>query len=206
VLPQETCCGEPGRRAGNEYLYMQLSEKLVEAFREKKVRNLLTCDPHCTRMFDVDYRQIPDYEALGIRVAHHSELIHQLTPSLKLKPAKESVTFHDPCYLARGRGITREPRAILESCGASVVEMKHHGKLTFCCGAGGAQLFIAEDAPGRDAGRVNHRRFEEVLASGATTVAVACPYCPIMLKDAAAHARRDDIAVVDIAEIVASRL
>ncbi|MBI3694111.1 MAG: 4Fe-4S dicluster domain-containing protein [Acidobacteria bacterium] len=184
VLAQETCCGEPGRRAGNEYLYLQLSEKLVEAFGEKKVKNLVTCDPHCTRMFDVDYRQIPEYEQLGVRVAHHSELLARLLPKLDLEPARETLTYH----------------------GATVREMEHHGKRAFCCGAGGAQLFIAEDVRGAEETRVNHRRFAEVLKAGVSTVAVACPYCPIMLKDAAAHAGRDDVAVLDIAEVVARRL
>ncbi|MBI3667806.1 MAG: (Fe-S)-binding protein [Acidobacteria bacterium] len=206
VLEAETCCGEPGRRAGNEYLYLQVSEKLIEAFGQKKVKKLVTSDPHCARMFDVDYRQIPEFEGLGIRVEHHSELLARLLPSLALSPARESLTYHDPCYLARGRGITREPRSILESAGAEITEMPHHGKQTFCCGAGGAQLFIAEDVRGGEEKRVNHRRFEEVLATGAQTVAVACPYCPIMLKDAATHAGRDDIAILDIAEILARRL
>jgi Fe-S oxidoreductase len=206
VLAQETCCGEPGRRAGNEYLYLELSSKLIEAFGRHQVKNIVTCDPHCARMFDVDYRQIPEYESLAIKIAHHTEMLARLLPSLPLKPARESVTFHDPCYLARGRGITREPRSILRSCGVSVAEMAHHGERTFCCGAGGAQLYIAEDIRGREEQRVNHRRFAEVLATGAPAVAVACPYCPIMLKDAAAHAGREEIAVLDIAEIVAGRL
>ncbi len=205
VLAQETCCGEPGRRAGNEYLYMQLSEKVVESLRQKKVKKLVACDPHCTRMFDTDYRQIPEFQQLGIEVLHHSELIHRLLPILPLEPSAQTVTYHDPCYLARGRGITQEPRAILEAAGARITEMAHHAERTFCCGAGGAQLFIAADTPGH-ADRVNHRRFAEVLATRATTVAVACPYCPIMLKDAASHARRDDIAILDIAELAASRL
>jgi Fe-S oxidoreductase len=205
VLPQETCCGEPGRRAGNEYLYMQLSEKVIEVFSRTKARKLVACDPHCTRMFDVDYRQIPEYEALGIEVIHHAELLHCLLPSLRLTPSPAKVTYHDPCYLARGRGVTAEPRAVLRAAGATIAEMAHHGKRTFCCGAGGAQLFLAEDAPS-ESERVNHRRFAEATATGATTVAVACPYCPIMLKDAAAHAGRDDVAVLDIAEVVAARL
>ena len=206
VLAKDTCCGEPGRRAGNEYLYLQLSEKLVEVFQGKKVRKILTCDPHCARMFDVDYRAIADYESLGIEVQHHSEALVRLLPSLPLEPSRETVTFHDPCYLARGRGLTEEPRAVLAASGASVVEMAHHGKRTFCCGAGGGQLYLAEDAPGHGQQRVNHRRFAEAAATGAAIVAVACPYCPIMLKDAAAHAGRDDVAVLDIAEILARRL
>jgi Fe-S oxidoreductase len=151
----------------------------------------------------VDYRQIPEFQALGIEILHHSELLARL--ALPLQPSAQTVTYHDPCYLARGRGVTDQPRAVLRAAGASVKEMQHYGKRTFCCGAGGAQLFIAEDAPGHSE-RVNHRRFAEVLATGATTVAVACPYCPIMLKDAATHARRDDVLVLDIAEILAGRL
>jgi Fe-S oxidoreductase len=184
---------------------MQLSEKLVETFRRKKVRKIVTCDPHCTRMLDVDYRQIPEFQELGIEIVHHSELLAQLLPALPLQPSAQRVTYHDPCYLARGRGITGEPRSLLRAAGATVTEMRHHGKRTFCCGAGGAQLYIAEDAPGY-AERVNHWRFAEVLATGAATVAVACPYCPIMLKEAAAHARRDDVAVLDVAEILAAQL
>jgi Fe-S oxidoreductase len=205
VLAQETCCGEPGRRAGNEYLYMQLSEKVVEAFRQKKVRKVIACDPHCTRMLDVDYRQMPEYQALGVEVLHHSELLASLLPKLSLRSSAHAFTYHDPCYLARGRNITAEPRAILRAAGAPLAEMAHHGKRTFCCGAGGGQLFLAEDAPGR-AERVNHRRFAEALATGASGVAVACPYCAIMLQDAASHAGRDGFPILDIAEIVAERL
>ncbi len=206
VLKRETCCGEPARRAGNEYLYMELSEKLIDSFRSSKVKNLVTCCPHCTRMLDVDYRQNPSFEELGIRVVHHTELIEELLPKLSLEPTRESVTYHDPCYLARGRGITEQPRAIIESCGAELTEMPRHGKQTFCCGAGGAQLFIADDKQELPGGRVNHKRFAEAAGTGVSTIAVACPYCPIMLKDAAQHAGREDIQIVDVAELVAQRI
>ena len=206
VFKRETCCGEPARRAGNEYLYMELSEKLIDSFRSSKVKNLVTCCPHCTRMLDVDYRQNPSFEELGIRVVHHTELIEELLPKLSLEPTRESVTYHDPCYLARGRGITEQPRAIIESCGAELTEMPRHGKQTFCCGAGGAQLFIADDKQKLPGGRVNHKRFAEAAGTGVSTIAVACPYCPIMLKDAAQHAGREDIQIVDVAELVAQRI
>ena len=206
VLKRETCCGEPARRAGNEYLSMELSEKLIDSFRSSKVKNLVTCCPHCTRMLDVDYRQNPSFEELGIRVVHHTELIEELLPKLSLEPTRETVTYHDPCYLARGRGVTDEPRAIIESCGAELTEMPRHGKQTFCCGAGGAQLFIADDKQELPGGRVNHKRFAEAAGTGVSTIAVACPYCPIMLKDAAQHAGREDIQIVDVAELVAQRI
>lgn len=206
VLPRESCCGEPARRAGNEYLYLQLSEELTGILTEHGVKNIVSCCPHCTTMLDKDYRQISSYAALGIRVVHHSELIEELLPKLPLKPSRESVTYHDPCYLARGRGITDAPRQILQSCGVSITEAGHHGKNTYCCGAGGAQLFITDDRREPSSERVNQKRFAQLAETGASTVAVACPYCPIMLRDAAAHAKRDDISILDLAEIVASRL
>ncbi len=206
ALKRETCCGEPARRAGNEYLYMELSQKVVEAFRSSSVKKVVTADPHCARMFDFDYRQEESFAELGIEVVHHTEMLDRLLPTLDLTPSLEHVTMHDPCYLARGRGVTEQPRSVLRAIGAHVVEMKHHGKQTFCCGAGGAQLYIADDKQELPAGRVNRKRFEEVEASGVDTVAVACPYCPIMLKDAANQAGREDVKVVDVAELVAARL
>ncbi len=206
VLERETCCGEPARRAGNEYLYLELSEKVIDVFRDEKAKNIVTCCPHCSRMLDVDYRQNTSYQELGIRVLHHSELIDELMPDLGIRPERETVTYHDPCYLARGRGVVRQPRAVIEACGGDVVEMRRNREHTFCCGAGGAQLFIADDKAELPGGRVNHKRFDEIIETGARTVAVACPYCPIMLNDAAQHAHREDIQVVDIAELVASRI
>ena len=206
VLKRETCCGEPARRAGNEYLYMELSEKVIESFASHKVRNLVTCCPHCTRMLDVDYRQNEAFEGLGIRVVHHTELIEELRGRLAIEPSPERVAYHDPCYLARGRGITAQPRATLDACGAELIEPTRHGKDVFCCGAGGAQIFIADDKVELPGGRVNHKRFAELAATGASTLAVACPYCPIMLSDAAQHAGRDDVRVADVAELVAERL
>jgi len=206
VLPRESCCGEPARRAGNEYLYLQLSEELTETLSQHGVKKIVSCDPHCTTMLDNDYRQIGAYAEKGIRVVHHSELIEQLLPKLSLEPSAQPVTYHDPCYLARGRGITEQPRQILESCGISVSEAAHHGQNTYCCGAGGAQLFITDDRREPGVERVNQKRFAQLAETKASTIAVACPYCPIMLRDAAGHAKRDDIAILDIAEIVVSRL
>jgi len=216
VLARETCCGEPARRAGNEYLFMELSGKLVESFSTAGVKKLVTCCPHCTTMLNKDYRQIGDYAALGIEVRHHSEFITQLLPKLALSPAADgsapgtkltSVTYHDPCYLARGNGITSAPREVLEATGLNIIETNHHGKNTRCCGAGGAQLFIADDSrEAQNKQRVNQQRFAELMQTKASAVAVACPFCPIMLRDAANAAQRDDVEFLDIAEIVARQL
>jgi Fe-S oxidoreductase len=206
VLPRETCCGEPARRAGNEYLFLELSEKLIETFANAQVKNIISCCPHCTTMLDKDYRQIAAYAELHITVAHHSEFIAKLLRQLRLEPSAIPATYHDPCYLARGRGITAAPRKILRSCGVSLTEAGHHGQDTLCCGAGGAQLFIADDQRAQDKERVNELRFAELAETKASTVVVACPYCPIMLRDAANHAQRDDVEILDLAEIVAKSL
>jgi Fe-S oxidoreductase len=206
VLARETCCGEPARRAGNEYLFLELSGKLVESLEGARVKKIVTCCPHCTTMLDKDYRQIASYAQLGIEVMHHTEFIEEVLPKLPLKPAGVAATYHDPCYLARGRGITRAPREILHAVGITITEAAHHGQNTQCCGAGGAQLFVADDTREQGKQRVNQRRFNELIETQATTVAVACPYCPIMLRDAANALKRDDIEILDVAEIVARNL
>jgi len=206
VLARETCCGEPARRAGNEYLFMELSGKLVESFEAAGVKKIVTCCPHCTTMLDKDYRQIDSYTQLGIEVKHHTEFIENVLPKLALKPSDSKVTFHDPCYLARGRGVTSAPREILHAAGITISEAAHHGQNTQCCGAGGAQLFVADDSREQGKQRANQRRFAELMKTKVTTVAVACPYCPIMLRDAANAAKRDDVEILDVAEIVARNL
>jgi Fe-S oxidoreductase len=206
VLARETCCGEPARRAGNEYLFMELSGKLVESFEGAHVKKIVTCCPHCTTMLDKDYRQIPSYAQLGIKVLHHTEFLVEVLPKLALNPSPVTATYHDPCYLARGRGITAAPRKLLHAAGVTISEAAHHGQNTQCCGAGGAQLFVADDTREQGKGRVNQRRFSELMQTQAATVAVACPYCPIMLRDAANALKRDDVEILDVAEIVARNL
>ena len=206
VLPRETCCGEPARRAGNEYLFLSLSEKLIETFENARVKKIVSCCPHCTTMLDKDYRQITSYARLDVRVVHHTELIAELLPRLPIKPSIVMATYHDPCYLARGRGITAAPRKLLHACGVSVTEAAHHGQNTQCCGAGGAQLFVADDQRRQGQERVNQLRFAELMETKASTVAVACPHCPTMLRDAANHLQRDDVEILDLAEIVAKSL
>jgi len=204
VLARESCCGEPARRAGNDYLYLQLAEELTETFKQNEVKNIVACCPHCTTTLDKDYRQIKAYAKLSIRVTHHTELLRELMPALPLARSPEAVAYHDPCYLARHRGVTAAPRQALAECGVSLREPANHGENTFCCGAGGAQLFITDDrreAQARE--RVNQRRFTQLAETRASTIAVACPHCATMLTDAAGHAKREDVAIVDIAEIVA---
>ena len=205
VLENEVCCGEPARRAGNELVYLTLAEKVNEIFVARKVKKIVTCCPHCTTMFDKDYRQLSDYESMGIKVYHHTELIHSVLPKLSLAPDSGTVTYHDPCYLARGRKIIDQPRDILRSCGAEIKEMSRCKSDTFCCGAGGAQIFIADDKNEHGGERINHMRFSEAESTGAETIVVACPYCPIMLRDAATHVD-SKVEILDIAEKIARQL
>jgi Fe-S oxidoreductase len=157
-------------------------------------------------MLDKDYRQIDSYAQLGIEVKHHTEFIEKILPKLSMKSASVKAAYHDPCYLARGRGITKAPREILQAAGIVITEATHHGQNTQCCGAGGAQLFVADDTREQGKERVNQRRFTELMQTQATTVAVACPYCPIMLRDAANALKCDDVEILDVAEIVARNL
>jgi Fe-S oxidoreductase len=206
VLEQESCCGEPARRLGNEALFQELSGKLTLAFERSGVKNIVTCCPHCTVMLDGEYRRLPDYAALGLRVKHHTELLAEMLGELPLSPDGGSVAYHDPCNLARGRNTTAQPRAVLEACGARLKEPRERGPATLCCGAGGGRLFVADEGKEEPAEtRVNRQRLDQLLAAKPDAVAVACPYCPIMLQDAA-KARGSDVPILDIAEIVARRL
>jgi Fe-S oxidoreductase len=206
VLEQETCCGEPARRLGNEALFQELSEKVIASFKRSGVKTLVTCCPHCTAMLDGDYRDLAAYRELGIEVIHHTEYIAAMLPRLPLAPDGGTVAYHDPCNLARGRNVTAEPRAVLEACGARLEEPREHGRATMCCGAGGGRLFVGDETKDSSARtRVNVLRFDQLMAAKPRTIAVACPYCPIMLRDAA-QARGTEVPIVDIAEIVAGRL
>jgi hypothetical protein len=157
-------------------------------------------------MLDVDYRHVADYAGLGIRVMHHTEFIAEMMPHLPLVPDGGTVAYHDPCNLARGRNVTAEPRGVLEACGARLLEPREHGRAAMCCGAGGGRLFVTDESKEASAQtRVNVQRFDDLMAAKPERVAVACPYCPIMLRDAA-QARGSQVPIVDIAEIVAGRL
>lgn len=200
VLLNEVCCGEPVRKTGNELAFLTLSEKVNELFANHKVKNIITCCPHCATMFEKDYRQLPDYQKLDIKVFHHTEFIWLVLPALSLNKNPKTVTYHDPCYLARGRQVINEPREILEFCGHEIKEPKRCKSETSCCGAGGAQIDIADDKKDHGKERVNRMRFEELESTEAEILAVACSYCHTMMKDAG------DLETLDIAEIVAGQL
>ena len=203
IHPEEGCCGDPARRSGNEFLFQMSAETNIENFNEAGVKKIITACPHCFHTLKHDYAQFGgDFELI-----HHSQLIAQLLADGKLKPKKSGarkLTFHDSCYLARWNREFDAPREIIDHmCGAgSTIEMARNKKWGFCCGAGGGRMFVDEEAP-----RVNTNRTDEVIGTGANAVAVACPFCNIMLTDGMKERdREDDIEVIDVAELVAEGL
>ncbi len=207
VLGQgEQCTGDSARRSGAEHIFFELAlanvEMLNEVTAEGGPRRIVAACPHCLHTL------LNEYPAYGghYEVIHHTQLINELVGAgrLKLDAAAmlEKVTFHDPCYLGRQNGIIDAPRTSLDRLGLQRVEMAAHGAKSFCCGAGGGQMWKEEEEGDTS---VNHTRFEQARATGASTLAVGCPFCMTMLNDAATEAG-SDMQVKDVAELVAESL
>ena len=198
---QESCTGDVARRAGNEYLFYEMANMNIETLNAVGPKKIITACPHCLHTLQTEY---PDYGG-HYQVVHHTEFINELIGQgkIKLDPAKmDQTTFHDPCYLGRHNGQYEAPRQVLKQAGADLVEMKRSGRNSFCCGAGGAQMW-KEEEHGSQA--VNLNRYQEAKASGAKTLAAGCPFCTRMLTDANAQ-EGEAMAVRDVAEIVAEAL
>lgn len=197
---QEGCTGDPARRGGNEFLFQEMAEQNVEALNEAKAKKVLTSCPHCLHTLRHDYPQFGgNYE-----VIHHTQLITHLLEENRIEmegDSIKSVTYHDSCYLGRWNREFEAPRDILKHLPISggVTEMKQSRQHGFCCGAGGARMFMEEEGP-----RVNVERTDQVLETGVDAVAVACPFCNIMLTDGMKlRDKEEDVQVVDVAELVA---
>ncbi len=196
--PEEKCTGDPARRIGNEYLFQQMAMANVETLNRYGVKRIVTCCPHCFNTLKNEYPQFGGtYE-----VIHHTQLLETLLRDGRIrltKEVKELVTHHDSCYLGRYNDIIEEPRnVLLKIPGVRTVEMSRCRDKGFCCGAGGARMWM-EETIGE---KVNHRRLSHVEETGAQVVATACPYCLIMFDDAAKTKNREDIRRYDIAELV----
>jgi Fe-S oxidoreductase len=203
VLGQnEQCTGDSARRAGREDIFFGLAAANVEILNEVKPKRIVTTCPHCLHTLK------NEYPAFGgnYTVIHHTQLINELVGAgkihLSVTDDKYSVTFHDPCYLGRQNGVFDAPRHSLKSAGVQLIEMPRHSAQSFCCGAGGAQMWKEEES---GTIRVNEARYSEARATGASTVAVGCPFCITMLSDAAT-ADGGTVDVKDVAEIVAERM
>ena len=199
--PRESCTGDPARRIGNEYLFQTMAEQNVRTLSDAGVTKVVASCPHC---FNTLRNEYPDYGG-RFEVIHHSQLLERLVADGRIRPTRaisELVTYHDPCYLGRHNEVYAAPRTVLDAIpGVRTVEMPRHGGRGFCCGAGGARMWMEE----RIGKRINEERTDEALSTGASTVGVACPYCLVMLDDGA-RARGADVRVADVAQLLATSM
>jgi len=192
--PREACTGDPARRMGNEYVFQAFAEQNVETLNETAAGKIVTSCPHC---FNTLANEYPDFGG-NYEVVHHSELLAELVREGRISPSTgdRRITYHDSCYLARHNDVAAEPRELVAAVGRPI-EMERSGKRTFCCGAGGAHMWMEERA-----GAINEERVREAAETGAETLAVACPYCTIMLDDGVRTSGRD-LRVADVATLLA---
>ena len=198
VLRKEKCTGDPVRRLGNDLLFQQLTEANLEALAENKVKKIVSICPHCVRTIQEDWK------AYGTppEIEHHSEFLARFANKLPPKGSgSDCIVYHDPCYLGRYRNVYDEPRALVTLAGTLVEAPRNHER-SFCCGAGGGLAFIGEEK----GERVSHNRAQELIATGAQTIAAACPFCNTMFRDALASTGEAAPQLLDIAQLVARRL
>lgn len=200
---EESCTGDPAKRAGNEFLFQMQAATAIQTMNGYGVKKIVTACPHCFNTIKNEYPELGgNYE-----VIHHTELIKELIDTGKLKAAGgesfkgKRITFHDSCYLGRANGIYEAPRAVLESLDADLVEMKRSRAHGLCCGAGGAQMFKEPEKGRID---INIERVEEALALKPAIIAASCPFCMTMLRDGIKHFNKEqEVEVLDIAELTA---
>jgi Fe-S oxidoreductase len=196
--PAESCSGDPVRRLGNEYLFQMQARTNIETLTAAGVRKVIASCPHCFNSLSKEYPSLGG----NFEVIHHTQLLARLVADGKLRPGRldAKVAYHDPCYLGRHSRIYSPPRSIIESVpGVSPVEMGRCRERSFCCGAGGARMWLEEP----QGTRINLERTDEALATGADVVSTACPYCLIMLDDAVSQRGRDeDVEVLDVAQLL----
>lgn len=199
--PEERCCGDAARRLGNEYLFEEMARANVELLNGYGVKKIITTCPHGYNSLKNEY---PAFDG-RYQVIHHTELLADLLAAgrLKLQPAAgQRVVYHDSCYLGRYNQVYQPPRQALRAAGLTLVEMPRHGRLSFCCGAGGGRMWL-EETLGR---RINADRTAEALQTGAEAIAVACPFCLTMLADGVKDAGEQKVVVQDLAEVLAGQL
>ncbi|MBG0560519.1 (Fe-S)-binding protein [Actinoplanes aureus] len=193
----ETCTGDPARRIGNEFIFQMLAQQNVETLQEANVKKIVATCPHCFNTLGNEYEQL----GLKVEVVHHTQLLAHLVKEGKLTPVQPiegDVTYHDPCYLGRHNRVFDAPREVLGET-ATLVEMPRNQERSFCCGAGGARMWMEE----RIGKRINVERTEEALATGAKTIAVGCPFCYTMIGDGVTgKGKQDEVEVVDVATVL----
>ena len=203
---EENCSGDPARRAGNEFLFQMQAMNNIQVLNGYSVKKIVTACPHCFNTLK------NEYPALGgnYEVIHHATFLQELINDgrIKLKEGGsfkgKKITYHDSCYLGRANGIYEAPRIVLEALDADLVEMKRCRTTGLCCGAGGAQMFKEPEKGKQD---INTVRTKEALETGASTIAVACPFCMTMMRDGVkVHEKESSVQVKDIAELISENL
>ncbi len=200
---EESCTGDPAKRAGNEFLYQMQAMTNIEVMNNYGVKKVVTACPHCFNILKNEYPGLGgNYE-----VVHHTQFLKQLLQEGKISVKGgtykgKRITYHDPCYLGRANNIFEAPRELIQKLDAELVEMKSCRQRGLCCGAGGAQLFKESEAGTQE---VNLKRTEQALDTQPEIIAAACPFCNTMLTDGIKNKEKEaSIAVLDIAELIAN--
>ena len=203
---EEMCTGDPARRAGNEFIFQMMAYQNIQVLNNYAVKKIVTACPHCFNILRNEYPELGGH----YEVVHHTTFLQQMIDEGRLRMKEDGgfkgkrITYHDSCYLGRANDIYEAPRKLLESLDADLVEMKRCRSNGLCCGAGGAQMFKEEE---KGTKRVNTERSEEALATGASVIAAACPFCNTMLTDGVKTAEKEDaVRVMDVAEIIAASM
>jgi Fe-S oxidoreductase len=206
---EEGCTGDPARRSGNEFLFQMLAQQNVEMLnavfsgREPGTRKIVTTCPHCFNTLGREYPQLDGH----YEVVHHTQLLNKLVREGKLVPVAApdggaNVTYHDPCYLGRHNEVYAEPRELVGAAGAKLAEMPRHADRSFCCGAGGARMWM-EETIGK---RVNLERVDEALGTGAEKIATGCPFCRVMFNDGLTQRQSEDkgagVEILDVSQML----
>jgi Fe-S oxidoreductase len=202
VLRKEKCTGDPVRRLGNDLVFQQLAEANLETMAQNKVKKIVSICPHCVRTIQEDWKEYdttPPQER--VQIEHHSEFMARHLSQLPQAQNEGKIVFHDPCYLGRYRNVYDEPRAVAALAG-TLIEAPRNRERSFCCGAGGGLAFLGEET----GERVSHNRAAELVATGAQTIAAACPFCNTMFRDALASTGEAAPQLLDIAQLTARRL
>lgn len=203
---EESCTGDPARRAGNEFLFQMQAAMNIEVLNGYGVKKIVTACPHCFNTLKNEYPELGgNYD-----VIHHSSYLQELINAGKVTLAGggefkgQKITYHDSCYLGRANDVYEAPRSVLEALDADLVEMKRCKTKGLCCGAGGGQMFKEPETGKKD---INIERIEEALETGASTIAVACPFCMVMMSDGVKNkSKEDSVKVYDLAELLLSSM
>ena len=203
---EEMCTGDPARRSGNEFMFQMMAYQNIQILNGYGIKKIVTACPHCFNTLKNEYPELGGtYE-----VIHHATFIQQLIDEGKIKMSEggtfkgKKITYHDSCYLGRANNIYEAPRKVLEALDAELVEMKRCKSNGLCCGAGGAQMWKEEE---KGTTRINLERTKEALATGASVIAAACPFCNTMMTDGVkSNEKEGDVQVLDIAELVAEAM